>query len=127
MKHAVIGAIFICACPLAFSLTCPSAEQIRHNQTAPWTLLDIDNDEPIHDERAQQFKQTVANFYAAEFLANVPYSGQCYYKVHGTPDYSLVSLGKMGLTEPKGEHWQKSDAAGTRERCESLNTNNCIF
>jgi hypothetical protein len=112
LKKTILICLALTISQNSLAETCPTIQEIKHDQFHGWQALNIDSANPISAKQLNTFKNNVQYFALAEWMEDAPEgSGHCYYHGHDihSADYLGVFLAKANLTAAAGYDWQSKD------------------
>lgn len=126
IKKFILSICFILSfASTCFADICPSVDDIRGQRAIGWTAYDTESNQPLSEERLQQFKQSMVQFTMVEWADTTKDKGtmHCYYRDKDGSDMEAY-LSKDNLTPSKmaSKYWYQvsgaSQCAASMAECE---------
>lgn len=107
---------------MAHAESCPTINDLKHNNLHNWTLYDIDNGTPIVDPKEiTDYEYNASTFALAEWAKDAPEGeAHCYY-FNQTPNqgYGIAYLAKTSLINASSFVWRN----GKNQQCTTKDDN----
>jgi hypothetical protein len=108
----LLVAAFILFGQFSYADSCPTVNQIKHNEIKSWHVFDSDDHKLLSDNRLTKFKNEVEEFALAEWVARGHKQGavHCFYRdKHGSTLEAYLGKNHFNLSQNK--YWYQVSGA----------------